>query len=251
MRFTHYTRCVIALCSVSLCMPAILTAQDSTVNVDQDFTPGTRVIWSTDFANAPVGDFPRTLELKQGNFETASWNNARWLRTTSGGVVVVPLPEVLPAQFTLEFDYAGGTGWSMNVHFKDVDVDGDIGQVDFSTSGDAGIEGGTGGANASSNVGDFSGQVIHCQVMVDHDYVKTYINGKRTAQVPKATSAGATRFSSRSLPTPIFRPTSRTSESPPAEKHCTMRSRVKDDSQLVEFFSIRARMTSNPSQRRC
>ena len=186
MRIKHYTRCVAALCSVSICIPAILIAQDSTVNVNQDFTPGTRVIWSADFANAPVGDFPRNIELKQGNFETASWKNARWVRTTSGGTLIVPLPEVLPAQFTLEFDYTGGSGWSMGVHFKDPDVDTDIGQVSFSTSGDAGIEGGTGGASASSNVGDFSGQVIHCQVMVDHDYVKTYINGKRTAQVPKA-----------------------------------------------------------------
>lgn len=154
-----------------------------TVDVNHDFTPGTRVIWATDFASDPIGDFPRRLTLKQGNFETASWKGQHLLRTTSGGDVIVPLPEVLPKQFTLEFDYTGGTGWSTTEKFSDAES---IGSVYFSTAGDAGIDGGDDGAKSSSSVGDLGGQQIHCQVMVDGNYVKVYINGKRVAQVPNA-----------------------------------------------------------------
>ena len=183
MRFTRNALTASAAIAATICMASTARAQDAEVN--QDFTPGTRVIWTTDFANDPVGDFPRKIELKQGNFETASWNGKKWLRTTSGGTIAIPLPENLPQRSTVEFDYTGGAGWSMNVHLGDPDA-GTYGMLDFSTSGDAGIEGGDGGGNASSNIGDLTGQVIHCQIMVDGDYAKVYINGKRTAQVPKA-----------------------------------------------------------------
>ena len=186
MRFVRLALLPSALFFVYLATSITAGAQDSTVNVGQDFTPGTRVIWTTDFATDPIGDFPRRIELGQGNFETAGWNGKRWVRTTSGGVIVVPLPEILPQRATVEFDYAGGTGWSMEVQLKDPNSDGGLGRLQFSTSGDAGILGGTGGADASSSVGDFTGQVIHCQIMVDGDYAKIYINGKRAAQVPKA-----------------------------------------------------------------
>jgi OOP family OmpA-OmpF porin len=183
MRLNRFAVSLSAVTVASFVAAGNIRAQDAEVN--QDFTPGTRVIWATDFATDPVGDFPRKIELKEGNFETASWNGKKWLRTTSGGTIIVPLPEILPQRATIEFDYTGGTGWSMNVRLGDPDA-GTFGQLDFSTSGDAGIQGGEGGANATSSVGDFTGQVIHCQIMVDGDYAKVYINGKRAAQVPKA-----------------------------------------------------------------
>ena len=77
------------------------------VAVNYDFTPGTRVIWATDFAKDPIGDFPRRLKLVDGNFETAGFRGQHLLRSTNSGQVIVPLPEILPRQFTLEFDYTG------------------------------------------------------------------------------------------------------------------------------------------------
>jgi len=165
-------------------MPAGPGAQGAEVAVNHDFTPGTRVIWATDFARDPVGDFPRRLQLKEGNFETASFRGQHLLRTTSGGDIIVPLPEVLPRQFTLEFDYAGG--WNISAKFTD---EGEPGYVHFSAYGEAGISsGGTNAASARSNIGldEQQGRVIHCQVMADGDYVKVYINGTRAAQVPAA-----------------------------------------------------------------
>jgi OOP family OmpA-OmpF porin len=165
--------------------PAGPGTEGAEVAVNHDFTPGTRVIWATDFARDPIGDFPRRLKLYEGNFETASFHGQHLLRSTSGGKVIVPLPELLPRQFTLEFDYTGGPGWSMSVAFTD---QGEPGWVDFSSYGDAGIHTGDNVGNASSNVGlaDQEGRLIHCQVMADGEYVKVYINGKRAAQSPSA-----------------------------------------------------------------
>lgn len=165
--------------------PAGPGTEGADVAVNHDFTPGTRLIWATDFARDPIGDFPRRLQLKEGNFETASYQGHHLLRTTSGGVVIIPLPEVLPQQFTLEFDYTGGHGWSAKVRFSEDD---DKGYVYFSTIGEAGINGGSNGPSAASDVGigDQQGQLVRCQVMADGEYVKVYLNGKRAAQVPSA-----------------------------------------------------------------
>lgn len=160
--------------------PVAPTAPDGSVSVNQDFTPGTRVIWQTDFARDPVGDFPRSIQLKEGNFETAAWQGRHFLRTTSGGSVIIPLPEMLPQQFTLEFDYTAHPGLGMVVEFSDAT---DHATVEFSTAGYGGL---AGAVSASSTIGDLTGQVIHCQVMADGRYVKTFINGLRTAQVPNA-----------------------------------------------------------------
>ncbi len=170
-------------------VPAAPAAPAGGVKLNQDFTPGTRVLWQTDFARDPIGDFPRSLELKAGSFETAEWQGRHFLRSTGGGTVIVPLPEVLPQQFTLEFDYTGGAGWDMTVHFSE-ELERPV--TWFSTSGSAGIRGSS--VSAESNLGDMTGQLIHCQVMADGRYVKTYINGVRTAQVPNADLGRANRI---------------------------------------------------------
>ena len=58
----------------------------------------------------PLGAFPRIFRLKGGNMEVASVNGKRYLRATSTGAFSIPLPEVLPHRFTLEFDLAGSGG---------------------------------------------------------------------------------------------------------------------------------------------
>ena len=58
------------------------------VLVNYDFVPGDRVIFAEDFARDPIGDFPKRLELRRGNFEVAKWQGQQYLRTNSGGVVV-------------------------------------------------------------------------------------------------------------------------------------------------------------------
>jgi OmpA-OmpF porin, OOP family len=156
-----------------------------TVNVGKDFTPGTRVVFATDFKRDEVGDFPRAFELKSGNFEVAELGGTRYLRATSFGTFEIPLPESLPEMFTIEFDLKPVTGWSQYLYFTD-----DEGQERPYLMFDAyhgGIEGPK-GYRVISDVDnkDSKGRVFHVQIMADGRYVKVYMDGQRVANAPNA-----------------------------------------------------------------
>ncbi len=148
--------------------------------------PGDRVIFAEDFARDPIGDFPKRLELRRGNFEVAKWQGQQYLRTNSGGTVSIPLPEALPSRFTFEADYRGSNGWSLEINFADPD------QVDNLVLASFGMDngqlaGGTNNVNSSAELPDGAAKPIaHVAVMADGKYVKAYLNGVRVANVPNA-----------------------------------------------------------------
>lgn len=153
------------------------------VLVNYDFVPGDRVIFAEDFTRDQIGDFPKRLELRKGNFEVAEWQGQRFLRTVETGVVTIPLPEVLPSRFTFEADYNGGGGWSMSANFADPD------SAEFTTASFSPTDGGLDGAGVSSNSAIPDGAsrpLTHIALMADGGYVKAYVNGVRVANVPKA-----------------------------------------------------------------
>lgn len=158
----------------------------SGVDPHNDFTPGTDVLYQTSFASATLGDFPRDIQLVDGNAEAVNWNGARYLRATSRTTFRVKLPAVLPQRFTLEFDYAGSSGHDMSVTLApDADGEQPHGEIDFSTSGNVAIRPYK-GASSGTNIGEMSNQIIHCAIMADSDYVKAYVNGKRAGNSPNA-----------------------------------------------------------------
>ena len=160
----------------------------ASIQTHSDFKQGERVLYQTDFADAVVGDFPRNIELGRGSVEAVSWNGEKLLRATSSAVLMIPLKEVLPQRFTMEFDYSGDPGWDTDVSFADADKNGNEGgHVSFSTSGAADIAPAHGAESGASVGGDgFGGKLIHCSIMADSNYVKVYINGQRVAQSPNA-----------------------------------------------------------------
>lgn len=157
----------------------------NTVLINYDFVPGNRVIYAEDFASDNIGDFPKRLDLKSGNFEVAEWNGARFLRATSSGEVMIPLPEVLPQRFTCGMDFHCASGWSGTIEFADPDNE----PAGVSTIGISPDGGGVSGpVESQMNLPDDAVRpVAHVAVMVDNLYVKAYINGVRVANVPKAT----------------------------------------------------------------
>src|SRR6266566_7627025 len=79
-----------------------------------DFVPGDRIIFFEDFTNDNVGDFPQRFEFKNGNMEVVEWQGGRYLRVKEDSRFRIPLPEILPERFTVEFDYyfdQGGDVW--------------------------------------------------------------------------------------------------------------------------------------------
>lgn len=152
--------------------------------LNYDFVPGDRTIWTEDFAEDQVGDFPSRLQLVEGNFEVVTINGHNWLHTTTGGTVVAILPEKLPQRFTLEVDYwAPSLGNSL--HFRTTQSGS---YADFGCYHDeAWIDGGNGGGKSSKSLTQKPGNTfVTCRFMVDGKYIKGYINSERLGNVPNA-----------------------------------------------------------------
>jgi hypothetical protein len=70
------------------------------------FVPGTRTIWQLNLANLQPGDLPAGMKLLQGNLELGSKDGKPTLFTNKPTDFLIRLPEVLPADFTIEFEIA-------------------------------------------------------------------------------------------------------------------------------------------------
>lgn len=152
------------------------------VDAGKDFTPGTRVITEIGYEKDLIGSFPRSLKLKSGNAEVAMVGKTRMLRATSFGEFVIPLPDVLPIRFTMEFEFAGPSGWEQTILF-DERQDGYV--VQFSPAG-GGIRGPNNAEFMSESGEPANNRPIPVQIMADGSYVKVYMNGVRVANAPTA-----------------------------------------------------------------
>jgi outer membrane protein OmpA-like peptidoglycan-associated protein len=146
-----------------------------------DFKPGSRILFADDFTKDEIGDFPRRLEFKDGAMELVEWQQGRWLRLSNTSHFFVPLPEVLPERYTMEFDCSvpGGEMWIYPDHEKH-------GQnyIIFGNSGVGGIVGAGGIAAHSNATPELRDKIFHARVMADGAYVKVYVNDKRCVNVP-------------------------------------------------------------------
>ena len=157
-------------------------APPTKVWVNYDFVPGDSVIFAEDFTADPIGEFPRRMELKSGNYEVATVNNVHYLRGTSSGVVVIPLGAVLPQRFTMEFDAMVIAGGYAKVTFVRPEEADQHGVLLFNPS-ESGVQG-QGMNSTSEPAEDVQQKVFHARAMVDGKHVKVYVNGKRVANAP-------------------------------------------------------------------
>lgn len=163
-----------------------------------DFVPGDRIIFYDDFANDRVGDFPRRFEFIEGSWEIVESGGKRHLRASSGGLIKIPLPEELPARFTVEFDVNTSHGNSYvylmtgpAIHGPDRSYQGSAAVV---RSTGAGIQpvGGAGPESMTLYPQDFLVEFRNentpkpLRFMADGDYVKMYLDEHRVANVPNA-----------------------------------------------------------------
>jgi outer membrane protein OmpA-like peptidoglycan-associated protein len=156
--------------------------------LNYDFKPGEKVLFFDDFSSDEVGNFPRRLELVEGNMEVAEWRGGRYLRSTTLGEVAIPLPEVLPERFTVEMDVYNGARWNtwgeVTVRF-----------VERPQSSNAVIKENwtrtevlSSGPHSSTDVGQekFKDKFVPLRIMVDGKYLKVYMDEKRVANLPNA-----------------------------------------------------------------
>ncbi len=158
--------------------------------VNYDFVPGDRVMFFDDFTNDVVGNFPQRLELLKGNMEIAEWKGRRWLRATSYADFLVPLPEILPSRFTLEFDLYAPNDWNVLEITGTAPEDPtwyENTEVAFSPYGNiAGVrKAGNDEIMAMTNFpAELINDVLQCRVMADGKYMKVYVNEIRVANFP-------------------------------------------------------------------
>jgi outer membrane protein OmpA-like peptidoglycan-associated protein len=145
-----------------------------------DFKPGDRVLFADDFMKDEVGDFPRRFELVSGTMETVEWKGSRWLRLTTTSKFNVPISEVLPERYTMEFDFAVPAG---EMWIYPHGADGPAGILIFGNGGVAGV-GGTGPQARSSSNESLRDKVARARAMADGPYVKLYVNDTRLANIP-------------------------------------------------------------------
>ena len=67
------------------------------------FVPGSRTIFDLNLAGEALGSSPQSVKLLRGNLEVVQRNGAPMVKTSSETEFLITLPEVLPANFTLEF----------------------------------------------------------------------------------------------------------------------------------------------------
>ena len=68
------------------------------------FAPGSRVLFDLSLDGVPLGELPRQIRLLKGNLELAQKDGSPMLKASNVSVFLVPLPEFLPENFTVEFD---------------------------------------------------------------------------------------------------------------------------------------------------
>ena len=156
--------------------------------VNYDFKPGDRPLFVEDFTKEEVGNFPRRLELKDGNMEVAEWKGGRYLRITSWpGTFAIKLPEELPERFTLEFDATPGYSSNWLIIKFDEKASQDVRFRLYEGKGNAGVFGDTHQARGMTpGPVALDGGLYRGRIMADGAYVKVYINDTRVGNVPNA-----------------------------------------------------------------
>ncbi len=152
--------------------------------LNYDFVPGARALFYEDFSADKVGNFPSRLTYVKGNMEVAEWQGRRWLRASSRSDFEIPLPELLPERFTMEFEYyTGGNSGAAVVRFADPSEGKPYAEFRAHLSG---VKGAGVSSTTRTDELELSDTPFQCRIMVDGDYVKVYTNEKRTANTPSA-----------------------------------------------------------------
>lgn len=168
--------------------------------VNYDFVPGSRVLYFNDYADDVVGNFPKRLTFKLGNMEVAELDGKRFLRATAHSIFAIPLPEVLPAKFTIEIDFINRPSLD-GIAFQMQGTPVFSGNTMAATtinwgSGGLGLTGGDGGQTPFGYNGvlaaRYRGKPAQLRVLGDGEYIKAYLDEKRLVNIPNSKFARTT-----------------------------------------------------------
>ena len=98
---------IAVLLALSLLMPGRGSAQPTPppgVAFGAGFQPGGQQLFALDLRSTPIGEFPSNLGFSTGIMEVVLKNGVRMLKASAASAFLIRLPQVLPRDFTVEFD---------------------------------------------------------------------------------------------------------------------------------------------------
>ena len=81
-----------------------VAAQAGLPGTQSGFVPGVRTIFDLNPAATPVGEFPRAIRLLKGIMSVEMKDGAPMLKASKESEFVIPLPQALPPNFTIELE---------------------------------------------------------------------------------------------------------------------------------------------------
>jgi OmpA-OmpF porin, OOP family len=161
-----------------------------------DFVPGQRALYFSDFTDDQVGNFPQRLQFKNGQMEVVEFEGGqRALKASSSSTFTIPLPEVLPERFTLEFDVINRKSKGVAANTITVfggteaaSTDKSI-EIGWGHNGFATIGGGLENqwiATKDADMDRYVGHPASFRILADGKNLKAYADEKRLANLPGA-----------------------------------------------------------------
>jgi OOP family OmpA-OmpF porin len=181
--------------------PAAPSAADSSPSSKQvwanyDFVPGQRTLYFTDFTEDQVGNFPQRLKFKTGQMEIVEFEGGRRaLKASSASAFTIPLPEVLPEKFTLEFDVINRKSAGVAANTITVLGGSEVSSTDKSLEigwGHTGLATTGGGLenqwipSKDADKERYAGHPASFRILADGNNLKAYVDEKRLANFPGA-----------------------------------------------------------------
>ena len=184
-------------------------------NQKSDFVRGSVILFSDDFANEQIGEFPSKWDVSEGSLETAAINGKKYAHSNAPDSRFSPLMEnmksYLPEVFTLEwdeffckkgdipdfpfdfyfYDASGGETGHFNLNYRPFNPD-FYGIYSFKKGG--GVDQSVDGSMDWDHLAKFTkvGQWNHFAISFNKRAFKFYINGNRVINLPNV--AAPARF---------------------------------------------------------
>ena len=162
-----------------------------------DFVPGDRVLFYDDFEDEYVGNVPRRFDFDNGVMEVVESGGGQMLRISAASAFALPLPEVLPERFTIEFDAYSGDDWNSLVlgtgplagdsySCFQSDLRGhSAAEFKLGSRFKTGVISSDGGSSTQRQ-NAHEQAIVPVRISVDGSYVKMYVGETRVANVPNA-----------------------------------------------------------------
>jgi len=154
---------------------------------------GQTPLFRLDLTGTPIGDFPSSLQLLQGNLELVMRNGVPMLKASSVTEFLISLAQPLPSDFTLEFDLAPKHGSNP----QDLSFEGTprinrgeaSAQVQWHATGYISVAGGGGDMYQAPMPDDLQaslpGVLTHVVFEAQGGTIKLYTNGRRLFTLQK------------------------------------------------------------------